>query len=168
MPCAASPSAIAFTSSGCRLQSWAIWSNDSEVFSTSHTAVAFGIRGAVAIGKSPLRSARPSGRSHSTSSRMTGRWPEYRRRNASVQPPRVPWLGHGRRASDRLFVAIPAADGAKQQEKGMAMGKRFWPTATLAFAFFVADAAAQARTQDFPVRPVHVIVPFAPGGGVDI
>src|SRR5580704_12938566 len=58
MPCAASPSAIAFTSSGCRLQSCAIWSNDSEVFSTSHTAVAFGIRGAVAIGKSPLRSAR--------------------------------------------------------------------------------------------------------------
>jgi hypothetical protein len=40
------------------LQSCAIWSNDSEVFSTSHTAVAFGIRGAVAIGKSPLRSAR--------------------------------------------------------------------------------------------------------------
>ena len=50
MPCAASPSAIAFTSSGCRLHSCAIWSNDSEVFSTSHTAVALGMSGAVVIG----------------------------------------------------------------------------------------------------------------------
>ena len=45
MPCAASPSAIAFTSSGCSLQKSAIWSNDSAVFSTSQTAVAFGISG---------------------------------------------------------------------------------------------------------------------------
>ena len=40
------------------------------------------------------------------------------------------------------------------------MGKRFWPSAALAFALFGAAAAAQAQTQDFPVRPVHVIVPF--------
>jgi hypothetical protein len=63
MPCAASPSAIAFTSSGCNLQKSAIWSNDSAVFSTSQTAVAFGISGVLAMGKSPLRSARPCGRS---------------------------------------------------------------------------------------------------------
>jgi hypothetical protein len=31
------------------------------VFSTSHTAVAFGIRGAIAMGKSPSRSARQPG-----------------------------------------------------------------------------------------------------------
>src|SRR4029077_10885468 len=61
MPCAASPSAIALTSSGCRRQSSAIWSNDNEVFSTSHTAVAFGIKGAIAIAKSPLCFARPLG-----------------------------------------------------------------------------------------------------------
>jgi hypothetical protein len=30
------------------------------VFSTSHTAVAFGISGAATMGKSPLRSTRPS------------------------------------------------------------------------------------------------------------
>jgi hypothetical protein len=31
------------------------------VFSTSHTAVAFGIKGVIAIGKSPLCFARPQG-----------------------------------------------------------------------------------------------------------
>jgi small subunit ribosomal protein S21 len=41
MPCAASPSAIAFTSSGCSLQKSAICSKDSAVLSTSQTAVAF-------------------------------------------------------------------------------------------------------------------------------
>jgi hypothetical protein len=64
IPCAASPSAIAFTSSGCKLQNCAIWSNVKAVFSTSQTAVAFGIKGAIAMSNSPLGSARPSGRSH--------------------------------------------------------------------------------------------------------
>ena len=53
MPCAASPSAIAFTSSGCSLQKSAIWSNVSAVLSTSQTAVAFGIKGAAVMAKSP-------------------------------------------------------------------------------------------------------------------
>jgi len=48
----------------------------------------------------------------------------------------------------------------------MANGNRFWPNALVALALFSAGAAAQA--QDFPTGPVHVIVPFAPGGGVDI
>jgi tripartite-type tricarboxylate transporter receptor subunit TctC len=86
-----------------------------------------------------------------------------------VQPPRVPWeLGHGRRTSDRLFVGILAADGPKQKEKSMAVGERFWASAALAVVLFGAHVAAQAQAQNFPVRPVHVIVPFAPGGGVDI
>src|SRR5262249_41365325 len=46
-------SAMAFTSSGCSLQKSAIWSNDSAVFSTNQTAVAFGIRGWVAMINSP-------------------------------------------------------------------------------------------------------------------
>jgi hypothetical protein len=50
MPCADSPSAIAFTSSGCSLQNWAIWSKDNAVLSTSQTAVALGIRSVLAIG----------------------------------------------------------------------------------------------------------------------
>lgn len=50
----------------------------------------------------------------------------------------------------------------------MAIGKQFWPAAMLALALFAAHAASPAQAQDFPARPVHVIVPFAPGGGVDI
>jgi tripartite-type tricarboxylate transporter receptor subunit TctC len=50
----------------------------------------------------------------------------------------------------------------------MAIGKRFWPAAALALALFAGCAASPAQAQDFPARPVHVIVPFAPGGGVDI
>jgi hypothetical protein len=71
MPWAASPSAIAFTSSGCSLQNSATWSKDSAVFSTSQTAVAFGISGAATMAKSPLRSARPSQAKPLMSSMMT-------------------------------------------------------------------------------------------------
>ena len=46
IPWAASPSAIAFTSSGCSLQNAAICSKDSDVLSTSQTAVALGMSGA--------------------------------------------------------------------------------------------------------------------------
>jgi hypothetical protein len=63
MPWAASPSAIAFTSSGCSLQNSAIWSNDSAVLSSSQTAVAFGIKGAAVPGNLLLSFARPLGRS---------------------------------------------------------------------------------------------------------
>src|SRR5271154_5202435 len=45
MPVATSPSAMPLTSSGCSLQNSAIWSNVNDVFSTSQTAVAFGING---------------------------------------------------------------------------------------------------------------------------
>src|SRR6516225_9427414 len=47
MPCAASPSAMARTSSGCILVKSATWSKVRAVLSTSHTAVAFGISGAL-------------------------------------------------------------------------------------------------------------------------
>ncbi len=50
MPAATSPSAMPFTSSGWSLQKSAICSNDSDVFSTSQTAVAFGISGPVRHG----------------------------------------------------------------------------------------------------------------------
>jgi len=77
----------------------------------------------------------------------------------------------GGRATGYLLEFPVAADGPKQKEKEekcMAIGKRFWPAAALALALFAAYAASPAQAQDFPARPVHVIVPFAPGGGVDI
>src|SRR5258708_17055339 len=49
MPWAPSPSAIAWTSSACSPQKSAIWSKVRLVFSTSHTAVAFGINGSAII-----------------------------------------------------------------------------------------------------------------------
>jgi tripartite-type tricarboxylate transporter receptor subunit TctC len=48
----------------------------------------------------------------------------------------------------------------------MAIGRQFSAVAALAAALVAAPFGAQA--QDFPNRPVHIIVPFAAGGGVDI
>ncbi len=45
MPCATSPSAMAWISSGCMPTKSAIWSKESDVLSISHTAVAFGMSG---------------------------------------------------------------------------------------------------------------------------
>jgi tripartite-type tricarboxylate transporter receptor subunit TctC len=49
----------------------------------------------------------------------------------------------------------------------MAVGRRWW-LAALALGFALIDLSAAARAQKFPDRPVRLIVPFAPGGGVDI
>src|SRR5690606_27442602 len=57
IPCATSPSAMPFTSSGWSLQKSAICSNVNEVFSTSQTAVALGIRGAALLMERPQRAA---------------------------------------------------------------------------------------------------------------
>jgi tripartite-type tricarboxylate transporter receptor subunit TctC len=52
------------------------------------------------------------------------------------------------------------------------MGKRHWAATALAFALALAlagvNCAVHAQAAGFPDRTVRLIVPFAPGGGVDI
>ena len=93
MPCAESPSAMAFTSSGCSLQNSAIWSNDSAVLSSSQTAVAFGINGAAATWhvswQRSLGFARPWRAKHQIIGDDREKWPEYRDMGLFVQPLRL-------------------------------------------------------------------------------
>jgi hypothetical protein len=58
------------------------------VFSTSHTAVAFGIKGVIAIGKSPLCFARPLGEATHVINDDRESFFEYRRRGDPAQPAR--------------------------------------------------------------------------------
>jgi tripartite-type tricarboxylate transporter receptor subunit TctC len=50
----------------------------------------------------------------------------------------------------------------------MVIGRQFWALAAVMAAILIAGAAAPLRAEDFPSRPVRMIVPFAAGGGVDI
>src|ERR1700687_1165186 len=42
-----------------------------------------------------------------------------------------------------------------------------WSSLFLALATAVAFTASPAHAQSYPSRPIHVIVPFSPGGAVD-
>jgi tripartite-type tricarboxylate transporter receptor subunit TctC len=45
------------------------------------------------------------------------------------------------------------------------MGRWFWIAAAVAAAL---ATGGLARAQSYPTRPVHIFVPYAAGGGVDI
>src|SRR3954471_13953514 len=75
MPAATSASAIPFTSRGWTLQKSAICSNDSDVFSTSHTAVALGMSGACCTGNLLLLRADEHGQNRLAL--RPGRGPEH-------------------------------------------------------------------------------------------
>jgi tripartite-type tricarboxylate transporter receptor subunit TctC len=50
----------------------------------------------------------------------------------------------------------------------MAIGRQFCAVAALACALLAVHSAPRAQPADFPNRTVRLMVPFAPGGGVDI
>src|SRR5262249_60363472 len=65
---------------------------------------------------------------------------------------------HGRRArADQSFAARRAADGMNRVNTGL----------FLAF-LLLAGWLPQALAQDYPNRPVQIIVGYSPGGGSDV
>ena len=55
-----------------------------------------------------------------------------------------------------------------REKTPMAIGRQFCAVAALACALLAVHSGPRAQPVDFPNRTVRFIVPFAPGGGVDI
>ena len=106
MPVATSPSAMPFTSSGCSLQNSAIWSKVNDVFSTSQTAVAFGINGASLISSCSF-----------TADRARGSGPGRRRREPRNNRTLGEWRFIGARAGG---IAIASAESSGRDAKYLA------------------------------------------------
>jgi len=64
-----------------------------------------------------------------------------------------------------MLVVVSACDTTGSRYREDAMGRWFWAAAIVA-TMFASDGAASA--QSFPSKPVHIFVPYAAGGGVDI
>src|SRR5208337_114928 len=110
MPVATSPSAMPLTSRGCNLQNSAIWSKVNDVFSTSHTAVAFGINGASLILDCSLpwfgRAAPVSARRRRSLEELNSRGSRlYRRRGAELQ------------SAERNCPKLPASERRRSAER---------------------------------------------------
>src|SRR3954466_7662068 len=104
MPWAASPSAMARTSSGCILVKSATWSKVRAVLSTSHTAVAFGISGALLMAN--LLCAPPLAlRAKPAVIDDDGNWPYISRPGGVAQWPHENGLDSARKQSQVLSEA---------------------------------------------------------------
>ena len=66
------------------------------------------------------------------------------------------------------ILGARAADCSEKAEARATMRRFCWLAAAVALALFAAHEKARAQAGDFPDRTVRLIVPFAPGGGVDI
>jgi tripartite-type tricarboxylate transporter receptor subunit TctC len=64
-----------------------------------------------------------------------------------------------------MLAVVSVCDTTGNRYWEDAMGRWFWPAAIVA-TMLAGDGAASA--QSFPSKPVHIFVPYAAGGGVDI
>jgi len=102
---------------------------------------------------------------------MTGKRQEYKWMTAFSQPAKrraIATLARQRRQPYTGPICSKHAWNNEKQDARMAVAKHLWTAAACVLALAAAHAVAHAQAADYPARPVRIIVPFAPGGGVDI